>query len=220
MMACIPRFLFGRSLLSVLSVANPSSTSSRPFWRRRLTDPIKAQLTQGITPDKIALTIAIGVVCGIFPFLGFATLLCFVVAWMLRLNQPIIHIVNQLLWPVHLLCIPLFVRLGEVIYGEAKTAFSLRQFMRQLYEDWWPHPGRHEHRSHQVLYQMVEDWWHHPIDFLDRFGRIGLHTLTAWAVTTPVIIAVIYFILRPFLRTVTAVVKTPVSPKPTGLGGN
>ena len=193
----------------MVSVADSPPTTSRPFWRRRLSDPIKAQLTQGITPDKIALTIAIGVACGIFPFLGFATLLCFVVAWVLRLNQPIIHLVNQLLWPLHLLCIPLFVRLGELIYHAPGTGFNLHQFLHQLVEDWWPHRGQHEHRGRQMFYQLVEDWWHHPIDFLDRFGRIGLHTLTAWALATPVIIAAIYFILRPFLRTVTAVVKTP-----------
>ena len=32
----------------------------RTFWQTRVRDPIVAQLTQGITPEKIALTIAIG----------------------------------------------------------------------------------------------------------------------------------------------------------------
>jgi len=171
-------------------VVNPTSSASPSLWRRRVIDPIKTQLTQGITADKIALTIAIGVACGIFPFLGFTTLLCFVVAWVLRLNQPIIHLVNQLLWPVHLPLIPLFVRAGELIYGAQPMGFK-------------PH----------MLHQLVEDLRHDPIDFIDRFGRIGLYALTAWAISAPILIAVLYVLLRPFLRTVTAVVKQPPSVK-------
>ena len=49
-------------------------------WQRRVVQPIVAQLTQGVTPDRIALTLAVGVTCGLFPFLGLTTALCFVAA--------------------------------------------------------------------------------------------------------------------------------------------
>ena len=35
------------------------ATTRRTLWQRRVRDPIVAQLTQGITPEKIALTIAV-----------------------------------------------------------------------------------------------------------------------------------------------------------------
>jgi uncharacterized protein (DUF2062 family) len=43
------------------------------FLRRRLIDPLLALLTQGITPQKLALSIAIGAIVGIFPVLGSTT---------------------------------------------------------------------------------------------------------------------------------------------------
>ena len=65
-------------------------------------DPIAAQLTQGITPEKIALTLAVGSALALFPILGTTTLLCLLAGILLRLNQPIIQMVNALCTPLHL----------------------------------------------------------------------------------------------------------------------
>jgi len=46
------------------------------FWKRRIVAPIAAQLAQGIAPQKVALTLALGVVLGTFPILGSTMLLC------------------------------------------------------------------------------------------------------------------------------------------------
>ena len=52
------------------------AAGGRSFWRRRVVEPIAGQLKQGITPEKIALTIALGMALGIFPILGSTMLLC------------------------------------------------------------------------------------------------------------------------------------------------
>ena len=73
--------------------SNAESTAARPsFWRRRVRDPIMAQLKQGTTPEKIALTIGLGVALGVFPILGSTTALCLAAAALLKLNQPVIQI--------------------------------------------------------------------------------------------------------------------------------
>jgi len=146
----------------------------RSFWQRRIIDPIVAQLTQGTTPGKIALTIAVGVAAGLFPFLGFTTLLCFVVAVVLRLNQPIIHVVNQVLWPVHLTMILVYVHFGAWLYRAETLPFDPTEV---------PHLFLHSQR-----------------EFWGRFGLVGLHAFTAWLVTVPFIVAGLYFPLRPVLR--------------------
>lgn len=146
----------------------------RSFWQRRVVDPIVAQLTQGFTPEKVAFTVAMGVAGGLFPFLGFTTLLCFLIAVLFRLNQPIIHVINQLLWPVHLTMIVVYVRFGEWIYHSAAMPYDPAEV------------------THLFLHAQREFW--------ARFGLMGLHALTAWLVTVPVIVAGIYFPLRPALR--------------------
>ena len=46
-------------------------------------------LRQGLTPHKLAMTCALGVVVGIFPVFGTTTILCFAVAIAFRLNIPV-----------------------------------------------------------------------------------------------------------------------------------
>ena len=94
------------------------------FLRRRILGAIIAQLTQGATPDRIALSLGLGLALGLFPILGFTTLLCFVVAAALRLNQPIIHIINQLLWPIWIPMVAVYIKVGAAIYGSAAVPFD------------------------------------------------------------------------------------------------
>lgn len=149
--------------------------SPRPgFWQRRVVQPIAAQLTQGITPDRIALTLGVGLACGIFPFLGFTTALCFVAAAALRLNQPIIHVVNQLLWPVQLALIPVYVKLGAALYGTEALPFD-------------------PHEVTRVFLASQREFW-------SRFGLMGLHALSAWALSLPLLVGGVWLVTRPILH--------------------
>src|SRR4029077_19367671 len=58
------------------------------FWR--ITRPIVELLAQGVTPEKMALSLALGVALGVFPVLGTTTALCALVALLWRLNLPAI----------------------------------------------------------------------------------------------------------------------------------
>ena len=86
-------------------MSQPAASPSTSFWQRRVLAPIRALLLQGITPDKIAFTLAVGTACSVLPFLGFTSLLNLGVGLWLRLNQPIMQMLNQLLGPVQLLLI-------------------------------------------------------------------------------------------------------------------
>ncbi len=144
------------------------------FWQRRLLGPIRALLTQGMTPDRIALTLAVSTACSLLPFLGFTSLLNLGVGLSLRLNQPIMQTLNQLLGPLQLGLILVYVRLGEKIWGAPPMPLSVSTLIRSFREN----PGA----------------------FLQRFGWTGVHAATAWALTVPFIVAGLYFFLRPLLR--------------------
>jgi len=51
------------------------------FFRRRIARPIVELLRQGVTPEKMALSLALGVALGVFPVLGTTTALCALVAF-------------------------------------------------------------------------------------------------------------------------------------------
>jgi uncharacterized protein (DUF2062 family) len=78
-----------------------------------------AWLVQGVTPRRLALTLALGFAIGCFPIVGIPTALCALLALALRLNLPAIQAANYLVMPLQLLLIVPFVRLGGWLFSSA-----------------------------------------------------------------------------------------------------
>jgi uncharacterized protein (DUF2062 family) len=97
------------------------------FFRRRVIGPIAALLLQGISAKQIALSIAIGLVVGVFPVLGATTVLCTIAAVWLRLNLVAVHAVHYAATPIQLLLIIPFVRVGEHVLGAPPQPLSLSE---------------------------------------------------------------------------------------------
>lgn len=109
----------------------------RSFLKRRVAEPLLRQLTQGVTPGRLALGLSLGAVVGVFPVLGTTTLLCAAAAAGLRLNQPAVQVANYLAYPVQLaLYIPLF-QAGAWLFGEPPVPFTLEQIGAELSADAW-----------------------------------------------------------------------------------
>ena len=70
-------------------------------------------LSQGISPGRLALTLALGFAIGCIPVVGIPTALCAVVALALRLNFSAIQVANYAAMPLQLLLIVPFTRLGQ-----------------------------------------------------------------------------------------------------------
>jgi len=147
----------------------------RPFWQRRVRDPLVALFTQGITPDKVALTLGVGTACSLLPFLGLTSLLNLIVGLWLRLNQPLLQTLNQLLGAVQLIMILVYVRLGEWVWQAEGDRFTITEVL-QVFRD-----------------ASIGE-------FLQRFGWAGVHAFTAWALTAPLLIAAVTYGARPALR--------------------
>ena len=148
------------------------------FLHRRVVAPIVVLLTQGITPEKIALSLAFGIVLGIFPVLGSTTVLCAVAALIFQLNLPAIQLVNYLIYPVQLFLLVPFIRMGEKLFRVAPLPFSLAQILTMVRTD-LPH--------------AVATLW-----------RTELHAISAWLLIGPVAICLLYFLLSRALRRVAA----------------
>jgi uncharacterized protein (DUF2062 family) len=145
----------------------------RGFVRRRLIAPILDLLRQGVTPEKIALSLAFGLALGVFPVLGVSTVLCTVVAIVLRLNLPAIQLVNYLASPVQLALIIPFVRVGEHLLGLTPQPLSISEGFRLM--------------GIGVLHAVVVLW--------DAI----LHAALGWIVIGPVLIVVLYRVFKPAL---------------------
>jgi uncharacterized protein (DUF2062 family) len=165
-----------------MPVAAPPSRL-KTFWRKRVISVITAQLVQGISPAKISLTIALGLNLGIFPILGATTLLCAIAGFWLKLNQPVIQLVNWIASPLQLTLILVFVRLGE-----------------------WLTRAPHLQLSIPLLVRKFQD---SPMNFLREFGLTGLHGIIAWLLVAPFLTALLYGALLPPLRKLAALKAAP-----------
>jgi uncharacterized protein (DUF2062 family) len=141
--------------------------------RRRVWVPILDLLRQGVTPEKIALSLAFGLGLGIIPILGVSTILCTAAAVVWRLNLPAIQLVNYLASPIQLLLIIPFVRLGEHLVGAPPQPITLEAGFTLL--------------SAGVLNAIVILW--------DAI----VHAALAWIVVGPPVIYGLYRVLKPLL---------------------
>ncbi len=165
-----------------MAETSQSPAADQPsFWQRRVVAPIMAQLRQGITPEKIALTIALGGALGIFPILGATTLLCTVAGVWLRLNQPIIQLMNVLVYPAQLLLLLPFYRAGETLFQQPHMPFLLPELTQRFSADHW--------------------------QFLIDYGMVGVYGVVVWCLVTPVLIAVSYYTLRPTLKAMAGAIR-------------
>jgi len=75
-----------------------------------------ACLSQGVSPRRLALTLALGFVIGCIPVVGLPTALCAVLALAFRLNQPAIQAANYAAMPFQVALIVPLVRLGSRLF--------------------------------------------------------------------------------------------------------
>lgn len=158
------------------SPAQPSRL--KKFWHERVVTLIVTQFTQGFTPQKIALTVTLGLTLGLFPILGATTALCALAGVWLKLNQPVIQLVNWLVSPLQLTLILVFVRTGEWLLRAQPVSFSVPELFRKFHES--------------------------PAKFMQEFGLSGLHGIVAWLLIAPLLTALIYFLLLPPLKKLAA----------------
>jgi uncharacterized protein (DUF2062 family) len=147
------------------------------FLQRRLVRPLLALLRQGVTPEKLALSVALGTVISLIPVLGVSTILCAALAIALRLNMPSIQIVNYLLTPAQLLLIIPLLRFGEWLSGAARHPVTIESGLALI---------------SQGVVNAVRVLWDAIV-----------HATLGWLVLAPFAASALYFILTPVFRRVT-----------------
>jgi uncharacterized protein (DUF2062 family) len=144
------------------------------FFKRRLVRPILELLRQGVTPEKIALSVALGAALGVIPVLGWSTTLCAIAAIALRLNLPAIQIVNYFVYPAQIALLVPFFRRGEKLFQAPHFPISVPQIYGLFQAGAWI--------AIKLLWTTI---W---------------HAIVVWGVMAPAFVGLLYVILLPVLR--------------------
>jgi uncharacterized protein (DUF2062 family) len=105
--------------------------------------------------------------------LGSTTLLCGIVAYSLKLNQPAIQLINYFIYPLQLLLFIPFFKLGGWLFGDPFD-YSLTDLYSMLQNDWL---------------QTIKLLW-----------VANLRAIMIWAVFSPIAGVLIYYSVYPVLN--------------------
>lgn len=143
------------------------------WFRRRVIVPILELLRQGVTPEKLALSLAIGMALGCAPILGVTTILAFGICWATELNPIAMQLTNYLMYPVQIILLIPFIRIGEKLFHAAHLPITSAQ---------------------------IEQMFHsNPTSALHLLWTAIWHALTVWLFVAPLAVAIVYATLAPVL---------------------
>lgn len=131
-------------------------------------------LRQGLTPQKLALSLALGIALSCFPVFGTTTILCAIVALAFRLNLPAIQVGNYLALPLQMALFIPFLRLGERIMRAPKLPLSPEQLLAMA-----------KTQPDRAMELLLSGQW---------------HSILGWLVVAPGIALLAYWIARPLVR--------------------
>jgi len=94
-------------------------------------------LKQGISPEKLALTCALGVIVGILPIWGITTFLCFGIAAIFRINIVMLQLVHYFVYPLQLILIIPFIKAGTFIFGVNPLPYALDELITKFSNNFW-----------------------------------------------------------------------------------
>lgn len=134
-------------------------------------------LRQGMSPRRLALTLALGFAVGCIPVVGVPTLLCAALALGLRLNLPAIQAANYAAMPLQLVLILPFARLGGRLFSAGSPA-ALK-------------PGPLLHLS--------------SLGLLSNLGAFAGHALVAWLLIAGPAVLLMTATLTVMLRRIPAI---------------
>jgi len=134
-------------------------------------------MRQGISPQRLALTLALGFAIGCIPVIGIPTALCLLLALGLRLNVPAIQAANYAAMPLQVTLIFPFARMGGWMF--ASNAHQPFNAMRLLHES--------------------------PFKLIWASGSIAGEALAAWLVTAIPTVVFMTLVLTALLRRVPVV---------------
>ncbi|HEV2487274.1 MAG TPA: DUF2062 domain-containing protein [Terracidiphilus sp.] len=134
-------------------------------------------LQLGISPQRLALTLALGFAIGCIPVVGIPTVFCTGLALALRLNLPAIQAANYAAMPLQLILIVPFVRLGGWLFATGNPQQTLSA-------------GALLHLS--------------PWNFYSQVGGLAGHAMLAWLVVATPSVAIMTLMLTLMLSRIPA----------------
>ena len=144
------------------------------FLQHRVIKPLVKLLRQGVTPEKLALSLALSATLAVIPAFGWSVWLCGLAGLAFGLNLPAMQAVNYFLYPAQVALLLPFFRMGEKLFRVPHLPLSISQIVSMVQADLWG--------AMKLLWNTT---W---------------HAVVVWALLAPFAIGFIYLVLLPIFR--------------------
>ncbi|MBB6461353.1 DUF2062 domain-containing protein [Flammeovirga kamogawensis] len=115
-----------------MALLNKIRLSVKHTFTHRVIVPIRNLLREGLTPNKLAWSFAIGLLIGSSPLLGFCTWLCILAAFVFKLNQLAIQVANYVVYPLQIIVIVPYIKLGASWFGNNAEGITMDQLQASI----------------------------------------------------------------------------------------
>jgi hypothetical protein len=95
----------------------------------RAKEKTTALLKQGLTPKELSQSIIVSGLISTIPILGVSTFMITTVSLKRKLNLPIMISLSYLMWPVQILMIIPFIRVGEFIFSVPRNHHTAEEII-------------------------------------------------------------------------------------------
>jgi len=92
-------------------------------------DKTRALLKQGLTPRELSQSIIVSGLISIIPILGVSTFMITTVSLKRKLNLPLMISFSYLMWPVQIIMIIPFIRIGEYIFSVPRNQHTVEEII-------------------------------------------------------------------------------------------
>ncbi|HEY8996756.1 MAG TPA: DUF2062 domain-containing protein [Edaphobacter sp.] len=157
-----------------MEVTSSQNTVHHGWFYRRTILPILALLRKGASPERLAWSIAIGIVIGINPLLGSTTVLCLAVATLFRLNIAASQVSCHAVYPIELVLFVPFLHMGTRLFHTKPLPLK---------------PS--------AILELAK---HHPLDLVRDLWQWEWHALVIWVGLAVIAIPSIALASTPLLR--------------------
>jgi uncharacterized protein (DUF2062 family) len=109
----------------------------KKYFKNKLLLPILDLLRQGMSPEKLSLTVTLGIIIGIMPFLVIGSYILLALAVILRLNIPVIQIVCHAVIVVKVALFVPFLKMGQAIFSVPQLPYDTNEIFSHLKTEFW-----------------------------------------------------------------------------------
>jgi uncharacterized protein (DUF2062 family) len=131
-------------------------------------------LRMGATPERLAWSLAMGVIIGINPVLGTTTVLALAAVSAFRLNYMASQVSNHAVYPLQLLLLPVWIAMGSVLFSTPGLKLGRRELLMAVKQHPW--------QTTRALWTW--EW----------------HALVVWAFAAALLMPLLAMAMKPILR--------------------